>query len=1262
MKSIKRGLALLLAVLMILPSMPTLAAATDSMENAAVTSEEETVVEKTDEDEVTSNVPEVTEGEDDEKTPEVAEGEDDEKTPEVTEGEEEKTPEATEQEEEKNPDDAENIEIPEQTEAEKSEEPEKAAEDNQDAEIEAEEILFNTGSAEIRVVTEKAFENGLGDVFYAEDGSYTINIPEENPFFPYEVQFTYGGETTEEWFMSPNDSVEIGGHTFYVSAYFDNTVVTQMSLNVAGNIVTVYPDEKEFTNDGGVQPMSLLPLEERYLNVNLSGFTPAELTMVSVDSIFTGDSALTDTSKVVWTYSYDDDYTVSSLGDKLDLSINTYDSSSSWEMIVGEDDQLAAGNIRYRVHINTTASENWLTPVVYTQDEEGKRENISLTDSLYRDYRKDDRRLGIFLTYKEVVNQSDFFVALNINPSVFGNFNSNHFRIYKGAFANAAEAMAREDITDEICNADMMQENAGYKIGLNKTLHITMVTFDAQNNVTGCLPFYIHLSSRPSYIGMSLYKKTETGRKYIRINYIYSKDNADGSIEYTTYLYKGYPADDNYGLIMNYYQNGTEKNSKVTAAYEGKYTSIAQADAAGAMDIKNALFDVNYQSDGYIKNYMNGVNFTVFVGEDESEGQEVYQYCFKTEETDETEEVENSSAVFNFWSFKTASGKTLDAYMADSSMDSYADFNYVTVLVGADADLTNLAPEFWVSSGANLYTEGSSTPEVSGKSYHDFSKGPVQYTVSSEDGKNAKNYWVQVIKPVSGAGQLYINSLSDQNSNTKTEKEIIYSTREIMLDGYHDDIHDILLTNIGTEEISHLSVELASDTVELDDYWTLKGVYGLSGFTTVENLTVYGELPNLAKIRLTAKEGVERGEVAGTLKIKSGEKVLMVLTLTGTIGDPGIVTEEIPHAVQYVPYGTMIQNGNKYSWNQVSYNKISGTLPAGMVLRPNGEIYGVPREVGEFTFTVRMTNSYSSFTADEATFTLVVMEHTDANVDGATDSGYDLSQRVQNISSDATGSQTLVSEGEYVEFVDIWLDGVRLTPGTDYTSEAGSTRITIRNQTLLSGQSTDGIHTLGIEFRTQDTDVLKRAAQNYRVYENGESGNGGGSSSSGNSGNDGDSGNGGNSGNSGLTGSGSTAGSNALPNDAASNSFPATGTATGPAVETYTVQPGDSLWKIAKKFYGTGDAWQRIFDANKDIIKDPNKIYVGQKLTIYITEGSLISSAQGDVYIVQSGDSLWKISRKVYGEGRSWKKIYHANTDKITNPNRLYAGQILTIP
>ncbi|MDW2983083.1 MAG: LysM peptidoglycan-binding domain-containing protein [Rhodanobacter sp.] len=49
---------------------------------------------------------------------------------------------------------------------------------------------------------------------------------------------------------------------------------------------------------------------------------------------------------------------------------------------------------------------------------------------------------------------------------------------------------------------------------------------------------------------------------------------------------------------------------------------------------------------------------------------------------------------------------------------------------------------------------------------------------------------------------------------------------------------------------------------------------------------------------------------------------------------------------------------------------------------------------------------------------------------------------------------------------------------------------------------------------------------------------------------------------------------------------------------SYTVVAGDNLSKIAKHFYGNANAWKRIFDANRDQLSDPDRIRVGQVLKI----------------------------------------------------------------
>ena len=51
-------------------------------------------------------------------------------------------------------------------------------------------------------------------------------------------------------------------------------------------------------------------------------------------------------------------------------------------------------------------------------------------------------------------------------------------------------------------------------------------------------------------------------------------------------------------------------------------------------------------------------------------------------------------------------------------------------------------------------------------------------------------------------------------------------------------------------------------------------------------------------------------------------------------------------------------------------------------------------------------------------------------------------------------------------------------------------------------------------------------------------------------------------------------------------------------VNYYEIQKGDSLWKVADKFYGDGSKYTAIFEENREVIKDPDKIFPGQKIRI----------------------------------------------------------------
>lgn len=1079
----------------------------------------------------------------------------------------------------------------------------------------------------------------------------------------------------------------------------DNSSLEKMILHVGGDEVVVCLEEKGFADNNGISLYSMQPLEEENLTVDLTEYTPAELTMISAEYILKNGKK-GDVKNIVWktnVYDSDDNYTVSTRGDKLDLSCGSSNGSHTWEMIMGSADQLDTRNIRYSVNINMTASRKWLKAKAFQQDSGGNKTDIGVNEekSYYSDYSASGRDLWIELEPDQIKGEEPVYLTLAVDNAVFANPRYSNFKIFEGQFTSVVEAEKQNEITAEICGT-------GYAMTLSNSKWVTMVTYDGNGIATGCLPFYIYVyaENNNNYISYgNLYAKSEIG--WESVYETCSNDTTEECVKRTYTLYAEYPAESTYYLKnMYYYQAGNSNSSAVTAAFAGQYQSIAEASAAGAGNIKESLFQNS--GDGYAADYSKGVYFTVFVGEDGAE-QEVYRFCIIVKAGTRPKRVASDAAYVTFYGLKDAAGGEVDVYQASQADDSYGDQNFYTMLVENTADLTKLAPVFSMMEGMNLYAEDKL--QISGESILDFSKGAVQYTASSESKNVSKNYWLQIV-PVNSGKRLYINSLNDPEAHTREDNGVIYSTREMLLDSAHGYRHDILVFNTGIQDIENLGVELVSDTVELDEYWTLSGKNKLSSVTTVNKApgVNHGELSNMAKLRLRKKDGVAEGvNVMGTLTIKSGDEALMVLTLTGVIGAPCITTETIPQGVKFVPYGIMIQNNNKYSRNKVSYQLRNGSLPDGVELMPNGELYGVPIKEGEYTFTVRMSSSLSSFyyNYSEKTYTLTVLDNTDAHVDAATDQGYDLIQRVEGKRLSDGGSQTLVSQGEYAQFKYVFLDGVKLKEGTDYTSEAGSTRITIRNQTL---DLSKGRHTIGVEFRTQDeSNTLNRAAQNYEIKGNssGQGSNDSGSSGGGKPGSDsGSKGGADNSSNAGATGGangaaysetndGARSTSN-VPGSSQNNQNKRSGAAkrsanaaemTGEGTPvSYAIQTGDTLWKIAERFYGSGTLWRKIYADNIAVISDPNKIYAGQIIMIYPVQGTAEIGAKGlpdsagspdtagapeqagSNYTVENGDTLWKIARKRYGKGWQWRKIYDANREQISDPAQISAGQIIYIP
>ena len=882
-------------------------------------------------------------------------------------------------------------------------------------------------------------------------------------------------------------------------------------------------DEEEI--DGEVSAASLFPIEEIYASIDLSDYLPAELSNIKVSDIldrmvdnYGNPIEIDSNATTVWSNFVDENgeemydvWKVAGLNETINIMPRYYYGYYNLQIIIGSGNQFDKNNIRYIVDIQLPYAEDVYKFDVYEQDENGIRTQIKneMQRSYNITYDDADNRVYVPIIYLEVPSaynkkiDADYYINMGLNTEIYPGYSIS---VYEGLYDSPAEAVDAAkntpeiDITSQITGQKMSEKDAGYKNtwALYSARKNITVVYKKGDTLVAAEKFALYISPNTNDVWFDgLYSSDNNEYVSSSTRSTYKMTNNISEEVITTELKAGYNVNSEYRLKLRAYSgdNKREDSSIVTKAVVGTYSTIE--DAKNQTDIKQQLFGNGYKS----KYSGNGVHFTVFIGDD------VFQISFSVKQgeekfEDEAPDVGSSDRYFSISSLNDGSGNQYSSYTIPYNGDTYYSMGYQTLLINdADADLSKIRPYAYVADNAKVYYDGVlEEPEKLYEystcgllSVRDFTQTPgdanrdpqnsVRYTVSAENHIDQKNYWITVVKKEHGP-KLFVNGPDE---------------REIFLNDYFDNAHDIFIANIGDEELTGLKVELNATNVKLDEYWTVSE----NGNTTLDPFTetyhsggnYHGELFNIGKIRLIP-DG--EGDISGTLTITADGQEPRVITLKGKAGNPKIDTESLHDAVKYVPYQSIITTNNMHDWNKVKFSLMSGSdLPEGVELFESGELYGVPKETGTFKIRVRAEFSYYQFTQSVATLTLNVLDNTNENVDAQTDEGYEIITRVPNNVSNS--DQIFEFEYDYAEHADefqgFWLDGEKLTPDVDYTVEPGSTKITISSQTM--SKTGNGTHTIAGEYRSRSTNEVKKAAQNFTK---GSGGSSGGSSSGGYSG------------------------------------------------------------------------------------------------------------------------------------------------------------------
>lgn len=974
----------------------------------------------------------------------------------------------------------------------------------------------------------------------ADDGSVLFEDVSEGETEPLGLSdpAEAGESESREGFLSEETETEPGSGDVVIPAEEPGAGNAEAPEAESGSEDTAVPvmdmeeaTEEDFTNS------SLLPVEEKHAALILADMSETYLknnvtagyvldNAICSDGTYIG-AGIPEDSKIAWSCYRDQygnaikgEYHVVSRSDTVDMSAPSGSAMYEMEFIVGDGTQLGTGNTRYIITVFLTSRIAVMDTVeLYTQTASGSR--LKLQPSRVRKTPE-----GIEFYVPQHVSGQKYYMAMR---SLIGRH--PHFRelVYtpdqyqarlsdeKNGWKNA------ESIGDSILNVNMKEKNAGYCASFDPAddrTFVLVVEHPETHKILYTRSLKVSVTKDKTCIDARVFKKTgdtevlaaSVSEQAEDLNTYPISEDYEGVENQTLTFDAAYEGDGDYYLRLSPYHEvyGSDAAAHISSVYEGIFDTESDAAASGKGSLKDMLFDEGGIRLSY-KELFTPREFTVFfddgtccrirVSVSSSLGGKAY---------DAWEEYYSEPVVGarDPWFRVTGAmldGRVLDTYVAENNsarkLDTSYGQGYQTLFVNekltAD-EMRRIVPVFWVADPARIRVRtNTSQDEVSGVTAHDFTS-PVEYHALFEG--RQKNYSVEIAAKSSGP-RLFVFG----KDGTKAER-----SREVLLTRYFGYKHDILVANLGDEELEGLKVRLQNAShVKLDDYWTFGngGTDSLSPFTATSGSAAGGELWNLAKIRLVP-DG--EGEVSGKLVISAEGQEDVVITLYGSAIQPVITTSEVPDGIKYVPYSYVIATNNRDDSVDVTF-RLHGNLAPGLSFNARtGEIYGAPTAAGRYSFRIDALYDSDSLSMSTRSFTMNVSDNSNEAVFLSSDKGYEIVPEEYGQSGyvgartagskydfvvDSTDSDELyISAGDLGEFETLWLNGQKLVRGQDYSAEKGSTRLTIFSQTLKNKTRVGERNTISAEYRIRTgnsspktgragnkVDPLRKTSQNFVV-------------------------------------------------------------------------------------------------------------------------------------------------------------------------------------